>query len=691
MHRTRLSTLLVSINVALLLLTVSGVAVLAVHLLGQLANQQALARVLQAGTGAQRAVTRVGDDALIEAQVLAERPTLKRDLDAGDVVALAAYLNQYQLTSRFDGIAVLRDEHVVAQSGPALAWQTIWSASQHGDGRILLSPGQHGAPLLGAWASVPAETGTVVVMAQLLDDAFARQISGQIGLPVTILDRQTVLASATGPRAALRRQALVTGQPVTGQLDTPPEYLALLPLALPSGPVVGVVETMLPATSTLSSLRQLVATLVMLAVAMAAVSAAISFVVGRRLGRPLRVLTGAAARIGGGNLTTPIPPAPGAEIGMLAATLEEMRGRLLRLTSDLERQRAEAQAIITGVVEGVFTVDRERRIRYLNPQAATLLGIAPEEAVGRFCGDVLRPRGRDGVRPCEDQCPIVHARFKGGVRAAERLELASGPQRTVVITSAPPSDGQQVQVLRDETEVEATRRLRDTVLANISHEFKTPLTAQLASIELLLDQLPQLTTEQIGDLARALQRGALRLTELIENLLESVRIESGRDTIRRKPVALDEVVEEAVASMHPLIALRDQEIAVDLPYPLPVVVGDATRLTQVFVNLLANASKFAPAGSTIRIGGVVADATVLLRVQDEGPGLPPHAGPAIFERFVRASPEEPEQSGMGLGLWIVKSIVERHGGRVYAESGVEVGTRMCVALPVEQRHEDAGR
>ena len=107
--------------------------------------------------------------------------------------------------------------------------------------------------------------------------------------------------------------------------------------------------------------------------------------------------------------------------------------------------------------------------------------------------------------------------------------------RTVVITSAAPVGGLQVQVMRDETELEAVRRARDSVLANISHEFRTPLSAQLASVELLLDGLDGMPRERLGELLQSLQRGTLRLTRLIDNLLESVRIESGQLGIRHQP------------------------------------------------------------------------------------------------------------------------------------------------------------
>ena len=431
--------------------------------------------------------------------------------------------------------------------------------------------------------------------------------------------------------------------------------------------------------------------LLLLAILVAVGATAMSILLGKRLAGPLRDLTGAAARIGRGDLETPIRRARGAEIGTLSATMEDMRRRLIELTAELRRHRAEAETLLNGVLDGVYTVDRERKIRYVNPQAATLVGLEPSEILGRFCGDVLDPEPIHGVRPCEDRCPILHARFRGTVRATEHLCLRRGArQRTVVITSArPESDADesagfvQFQMMRDETEVEATRRLRDLVVANISHEFRTPLAAQRASIELLHDHLVDLPQyEQVQGLMESLELGTLRLTWLIDNLLESARLEAGRSSIRKQPVSLEQVVEEAISVTASLFAQRLQVVESDLPFPLPTVLGDSARLVQVFVNLLANANKFAPPSTTIRVGGEVEDAHLALWVEDAGPGFPEQDRAQLFERFVRSPGEEPEAGGMGLGLWIVRSIVERHGGQVEASSGQTTGARVRIRLPL---------
>jgi signal transduction histidine kinase len=678
MRRLRLSTLLIGVNVGLLLLAVAGVAIFAVRLLEQLADDQALARVTQAGSSAQKSIAQAGAEVASDAQLLRERPTLRRLIESNDRGSLAAFLAQFQQTSQLDATAVLRGGAPIAQSGASLPWAVLWNEREQVNG-YFIRPQNEGRPLiLGAWAAVPSNPDTAVTTIVLLDEAFAQRVSSEVGLPVSLHERRAAIGN--GSLVGLASHVATTGQAASARRDDLAAYVAVFPVQSPGGDLAGFVVTTLPTTAVTDSLRRLIETLIGLTLVVAAIAAIANLLLGRWLARPLNVLTAASARIGRGDLATPITARYSGEMGALTATLEDMRRRLLQTTTDLRRQQAESSAIVASITESVFSVDRERRIRFANPQFAALLGIRADDAVGRFCGDVLNPQASDGARPCEEHCPIVHARFRSGAHATEHLLLRNGQRRIVVIASAPPSEDQQVQVMRDETEVEAARRLRDAVLANISHEFKTPLSAQLASIELLLDQLPDLSAEQIAELVVRLQRGALRLAQLVDNLLESVRIEAGEVSIRRGRVSIDEVIEQALELTRPLIEQREQNVSLELPYPLPSIMGDAPRLAQVFANLLANANKFSPAGSTIRIGGAVQPETITVWVEDEGPGLPELAGRSLFERFVRSNVAEPEQGGVGLGLWITQSIVERHGGRVDAVSGAS-GTHLRVTLP----------
>jgi signal transduction histidine kinase len=681
MRRLSFGTLLIGLNACLVLLAVVAVAVAAVGLIERFADEQGLARVNLAGASAQEAIERSARDVRTSAQLLAERPTVKRLLAAGDVAGLTAFLDRFRQTSALSGVAILSEGRIFAASGAPIPPAKKESSIQQFSG---------GALVLNAVSPLVSTPDAAAQAWLILDAGFARQTAGQVGLPVAILDPERALADPKDPRMPLRAEVLATGEPGSARLPSAGLYLSVRPLRAPAGEVAALVETELPRGALASSLARLVRNLLLLALLVACAATLSGLLISRRLTRPVQALTASAARIGRGDLSTPTPRAPGAELGMLASTMEDMRRRLLQLTSELRRRQAEGEAILTGIVEGVFSVDRDRRIRYLNPPAAAMLDVRLEEAIGRFCGDVLNPEGRDGVRPCEESCPIVHARFRGGATATEYLRRPDGTRRAVVITSAPPAEDQQVQVLRDETDVETARRQRDAVLANISHEFRTPLSAQLASLELLRDRLLRSTEgldAETRDLVLSLERGSLRLTQLIDNLLESVRIESGQDSIRSRSVALDEVIEEAVEMTAPLLAQRGQAIEIDLPYPLPAIRGDAPRLTQVFVNLLANANKFAPAGSTVRVGGALEDGRIILWVEDEGPGIPDASGAAsgrsLFDRFVRLAGEgeEPESGGMGLGLSIVRSIVERHGGTVEAATGRGGrGTRLRIVL-----------
>jgi len=662
------------------LLAIAALALGAGGLLREQASEQALSRVRLAGLAARDEIRRAGEDAVTAARLLAGRPTLVRLLRDANLAQLTLFLRRSCDTAGLDACAVFVADQVLASTGVLVPWpHALDAAREQGEGFMFAgapAPGGH----LGALVDIPGATGTKVMAIRLFNEPFARKLSEQVGLEVRLLPLSHWLEAVDADFRELHSEGLATGQTAVAEVAARELYASSTPVFAATGEGVALIEARLPAVLVSGAVDSFVRRLTATTIVLAALALGLALLLARRIGAPLQALAMSAERLGRGDFSASIPAEGTQEVEALARTMDEMRRNLIDLTTALRRREAEAQAVLQGVVEGVYAVDAERRIRYLNPQAARMLGSPAAELVGKFCGDVLRPGLVEGRRPCEFACPIVAARNEGKAQATERLEAGDVP-RTVVITSAAPTDGLQVQVMRDETELEAVRRARDSVLANISHEFRTPLAAQLASVELMLDGLDDMPRERVGELLSSLQRGTLRLTRLIDNLLESVRIESGQLGIRRQPVMLAQVVEDAEDLIAGLLTQRRQSLRYALSDDLPTITGDAQRLTQVVTNLLANASKFGPEGSAIHVGARFDAGEVSLWVEDEGPGASDLDGTSIFERFYRSADQEPEPRGLGLGLWIVKSIVERHGGRVAAARTDTGRTRFTVTLP----------
>jgi signal transduction histidine kinase len=681
--RAPLGVWIALINVAIVLLVVGGISISAIGSLRDLANQQGFSRVQLAGAMAREDLRRYGEDALTQAKSVADRQTLQRMLADVRTSSLGLYLRRSCNTDTLVACAVFENGKLVSQAGVQLPWEEIEvTATEQGE-RFLAVPSVGRYAVLGASAQIGGATGRRLYVARLLDDRLAQILTERVGVPIRLVNYRTFVEDKRVDEfTRLHSAGLSDGRSAVLRIKDLDLYAASFPVFASTGEAIALIEARLPSGEIDASVSSLVKRLLATAIVLAALAVLAGVILGQQVTGPLGTLSDAVERLGQGDFSTSIPVGGTQEVGKLASTIQNMRDNLVQLTADLRRREAEAQAVLSGIVEGVYAVDKSRVIRYLNPQAARLLGVQAHEAIGRFCGDVLKPCLENGVRPCETRCPIMRARLEGNAQATEQLNLRDGAPRTTIITSAAPVDELQVQVIRDETELEGVRRARDSVLVNISHEFRTPLAAQLASIELLREGVETMSREQQKELVFSLERGTLRLTRLIDNLLESVRIESGQLGIRHQNVSLAEVIEDADALIGALLNQRRQRLELEFPEDLPPVDGDGPRLTQVFVNLLANASKFAPENSVVRVGATHHDATVTAWVEDEGPGVPELETGSIFERFSRGVGEEPEPGGLGLGLWIVKSIIERHSGSITARRTSAGKTRFEVQLPV---------
>ncbi len=668
----------------LLLVAILMLAFSAFELLRKQAEQQAMVRTQFAGIAAREELRRVEEDTQTLARLLAARPTLVRLVRDGNQEQLELFLRRYCDTAGLNACAVTAGPSVVlASTRPGLDWAALLDVVSEQGEHFMFAPPEVARGLIGATAQVPNLVETRVVVLRFLDDRLAAKLTKAAGIEVRLVRLSKWLDGVDPALKSVHSSALTTGAPAAERVPSAGVFASSTPVIASTGEGVALIESRLPIAGVDATVDGFVRRLGWTALVIGMLAVLAAWLLARRIVGPLELLASAAERLGRGDFSGSIPESGGPETAALGRTLEGMRRNLVETNITLRQREAEAQAMLRGVVEGVFAVDAGRVIRYMNPQAVRMVGVAAGDALGRFCGDVLKPCvGKDGQRPCETACPILAARERDQAQATEFMDGPDGSKRTVIITSARMVDGLQVQVMRDETALESARRARDSILANISHEFRTPLAAQLASLELLEDNLQELPREQLRELVGTLKRGTLRLTRLIDNLLESVRIESGQLGIRSQPVSLHDVANEAGELVEGLLAQRGQSLEIALPDDLPDVVGDAPRLTQVFVNLLANANKFGPEGCPIRIAGERTDTEVRVWVEDEGPGVADPEQGSIFERFYRAADSEPEPRGLGLGLWIVKSIVERHGGRVAAERTSVGRTRFTITLPV---------
>jgi two-component system phosphate regulon sensor histidine kinase PhoR len=221
-------------------------------------------------------------------------------------------------------------------------------------------------------------------------------------------------------------------------------------------------------------------------------------------------------------------------------------------------------------------------------------------------------------------------------------------------------------VLHDLTDIRRADQVRREFVSNVSHELRTPL----ASLKLLVETLQEGAIEDEAAARGFLERMNVEvdgMTQLVRELLELSRIESGRVSLKIEPVSVEALLEPAVERLRPQAERADLSLQVLLPAEAPLVLADADRIGQVLLNLIHNAIKFTPAGGTITVAAVSRDGQMAVQVADTGVGIPPDDLARIFERFYKADKAR-SSGGTGLGLAIAKHLVQAHGGAIWAEN-----------------------
>ena len=239
-----------------------------------------------------------------------------------------------------------------------------------------------------------------------------------------------------------------------------------------------------------------------------------------------------------------------------------------------------------------------------------------------------------------------------------------------------------VLVFRDVSEEVTIHRLLGYFIANVAHEFRTPLSALAASIELLMDQAPDFSTEEVDELLKSLHLGVHSLQTLVDNLLESASIEAGHFRVSPRPYSMDKIIQEAITAMQPLIDKYGQCLTLEADEPLPVVMADARRIVQVLVNLISNAIRYGPEMGEITLSASVGKDQVTVQVADRGPGISVEQREMLFRRFEYPAAGAQSKVGAGLGLSVVKAIIEAHGGRTGMDDRPGGGSIFWFTLPI---------
>ncbi|MCK5315788.1 MAG: PAS domain-containing protein [Anaerolineales bacterium] len=356
-----------------------------------------------------------------------------------------------------------------------------------------------------------------------------------------------------------------------------------------------------------------------------------------------------------------------------------------QLYTQVSREKQRMDALLDSAADGIIILTPDHNVERCNPAFARMLGIPVERILGQSHHDVIRwEQRKDGLTLEQAEVsgwpltPNATLYIEGDIKREEALPLPVG------ITYAPllNQEGNLVNIIatvRDITHFREADELKSTFISVISHELKTPVALIKGYVGTLRREDAKWDPAIIKDSLEVIEEEADRLTELIDNLLDASRLQAGALAINLSDVTLLDMVERIAQRFR--TQTTTHTIAVDFPGAFPVILADEDRMAQVISNLLSNSIKYSPQGGEIRITAQVLPNQVVICVRDQGPGIAPEDIPHVFDRFYRASKASRTTKGAGLGLYLVRAVVEAHGGRIWVDPKPGDGARVCFSLP----------
>ena len=512
--------------------------------------------------------------------------------------------------------------------------------------------------ILGARVTFIASDGRVVGDSDLTP--------GQIGAAENHATRQEVVEATRQGFGAARRHSATIG--------TDMEYVAI-PVGNPRMPLVAIVRLALPLTDVDRQLAS-VRSFALLGFVVGTIAAVLlTWIFTFPLSRRLRAIEDRAQRYAAGNFAPTVPDYEQDEIGSVARMLDSLTHDLASRLAGLEADRARMAAILSGMVEGVIVVNEHGRLQLVNDAARGMLNL-DDAMEGRHYPDIVSHPAVAGQ---------IAAALAGRPAASVELTGVRDASQTLIARTAPVSVASgraAVVVFHDISDLRRTDRIRRDFVANVSHELRTPLTAIKGYVEALADATP----EQSRAFLEIIARHTLRMERLVRDLLRLARIEAGQETLDRTLCSIDGLLTAVQGDLARLLAAKRLTIERRIDPDAASVTGDPIKLQDVLRNLVENAANYSPEGATIAVSAARSRAHVLIRIQDQGPGIPPEDLARVFERFYRVDKsrtrEGKDPGGTGLGLSIVRHLVGLHGGTVTAANVEPHGALFTIDLPV---------
>lgn len=413
----------------------------------------------------------------------------------------------------------------------------------------------------------------------------------------------------------------------------------------------------------------------------------IALVLSENLTRPIRKLQQAAQSIEKGDFNTSILIKSGDEIEALSHSFASMINQLLQREDSLRKEKQETDILLQSLTDGVVGIDTYNSIILFNKAAEKLTGLNATNVIGKKVDDILHFYKQQELVPfavysLQEEELVRKLREKG-----LNMSNENGEKITVAITTAPiliqGLEAGFIITFHDITKEQELEEMKLDFVSMAAHELRTPLTAIRGYASLLEAQNAKDLDPTGKELIKRLVVSSENLGNLIDNLLSVARIERNIFGVEARPVDLTNTIKGVVDGLKQQANTQNKKLSLVMPHDLPVVLADAFRIGQVLLNLVANALNYTKEGATITVSAEKKDNLLQVSVADTGQGIPKEAISKLFIKFFRVSGSLKQGSkGTGLGLFISKSIIEMHNGKIWVESEVGKGTTFTFVLPI---------